>query len=56
MLPVAGVATKGTAVSFSQYVTGVVTAGAAGAGVIVTVMGVLGPSQPPLAISVTWLT
>ena len=46
------VAVSGTAVVFWQYVTGVVTPGAAGVGLIVTVIEARGPSQP----LVDWLT
>ena len=53
MLPGSGAADKGTAVSFSQYGAGILTTGAAGIGVIVIVIGALGPSQPPAVI---WLT
>ena len=47
LLPAVGVADSGVAISFSQYVIGLVTKGAAGVGVIVIVNTDLGPSQPP---------
>ena len=40
------VAVNGTAAAPWQYVTGVVTPGADGVAIIVTVMASLGPSQP----------
>ncbi len=46
------VAVKAVAVAFWQYVTGVVTVGAAGVAVILTVICALGLSQLP----VDWLT
>jgi hypothetical protein len=51
-VPVA-VAVNGTAVANWQYGAGFTTAGASGVGVIVTISGVLGPSQPPSATDVT---
>ena len=53
LLPAVAVADKGIANSFRQYGTGVLTKGAAGVNVMVIVIGVLGPSQPP---TVAWLT
>jgi len=47
------VAVIGTAGSFWQYVTGVVTVGAAGLEFTVTTICALGPSQPPALV---WLT
>ena len=46
------VAVKTAAAAFWQYVTGVVTVGAAGVAVTVTAMAALGPSQP----DTVWLT
>jgi len=47
------VAVIGTAVAFWQYVTGVVTVGAAGRAPIVTTIAALGPSQ---LLAFVWLT
>ena len=45
-------AVNGTAVAFWQYVTGVVTPGAAGKAITITVMEARGPSQ----LFTVWLT
>jgi hypothetical protein len=55
-LPDKAVAAQTDGVPFSQKSAGSVPVGATGSGITLVVKAILGPSQPPVAVLVFWLT